>query len=198
MARPRTIDRDRVLDCVEHLVQREGATALTLDAVAREAGITKGGLQYCFGSKDDLITALIDRWIAVFDAQVSQNMPARPDATDRARAYVVVASQIDEATQARMAGMLVTLMQSPKHLHRLRAWYARWFKVCNPASAVARRARTALFAAEGHFFYAAQGLLKWIRRSGKLSSLILSNWSRPCRPARIDKAPDYYIAHRYG
>ncbi|AZV38250.1 TetR/AcrR family transcriptional regulator [Komagataeibacter xylinus] len=160
MARPRTIDRDRVLDCVEHLVQREGVAALTLDAVAREAGITKGGLQYCFGSKDDLITALIDRWIAVFDAQVSQNMPGNPDATDRARAYLLVASQIDEATQARMAGMLVTLMQSPKHLHRLRAWYARWFKVCNPASAVARRARTALFAAEGAFFLRSTGFIE--------------------------------------
>ncbi|MFT9215294.1 MAG: TetR/AcrR family transcriptional regulator, partial [Acetobacter malorum] len=57
MARPRTINRERVMECAEQLVQRDGAIALTLDAVAREAGITKGGLQYCFGSKDDLITA---------------------------------------------------------------------------------------------------------------------------------------------
>lgn len=51
MARPRTIDRERVLKSAEQLVQRAGATAMTLEAVAKEAGITKGGLQYCFGSK---------------------------------------------------------------------------------------------------------------------------------------------------
>ncbi|WP_284209576.1 hypothetical protein [Methylorubrum aminovorans] len=42
MGRTRTIDRDNVLDHAEQIVCREGATALTFDAVARAAGITKG------------------------------------------------------------------------------------------------------------------------------------------------------------
>ena len=60
--RPRTIDRDKVLDAAEAVVQRTGASGLTIDAVAREAGITKGGVQYCFGSKDSLINAMLQRW----------------------------------------------------------------------------------------------------------------------------------------
>ncbi|MFW6683043.1 TetR/AcrR family transcriptional regulator [Komagataeibacter intermedius] len=152
MARPRTIDRKNVLDCVEQLVQREGANALTLDAVAREAGITKGGLQDRFGSKDDLISALIDRWLDAFDARVARHIGPDASVADRARAYVRAVSQLDDTTQARIAGMLVTLLQSPKYLQKIRAWYAGWFSGCDPDCAEARQARTALFAAEGAFF----------------------------------------------
>ena len=53
--RPRSIDRDKVLDAAEGIVAAEGAAGLTFDAVARAAGITKGGVQYCFGTKDKLI-----------------------------------------------------------------------------------------------------------------------------------------------
>ena len=62
--RPRSIDRDKVLDAAEGIVAAEGAAGLTFDAVARAAGITKGGVQYCFGTKDKLIEAMIDRWSA--------------------------------------------------------------------------------------------------------------------------------------
>lgn len=43
--RPRTIDRDKVLDAAEAIVSRVGASGLTFEAVARAAGITKGGVQ---------------------------------------------------------------------------------------------------------------------------------------------------------
>ncbi|KAB8122414.1 TetR/AcrR family transcriptional regulator [Komagataeibacter medellinensis] len=160
MARPRTIDRDSVLDSAERLVQRRGASALTLDAVAREAGITKGGLQYCFGSKDDLITALIDRWIAQFDAQIARHLG--PDPTPRARvaAYVAACGQTDAPTHARLVGMLVTLLHSPRHLQRVRDWYAGWFHEHMPGSDAGERARTAFFAAEGAFFLRSLGFVE--------------------------------------
>ncbi|GBQ15099.1 TetR family transcriptional regulator [Komagataeibacter rhaeticus DSM 16663] len=160
MARPRTIDRESVLDSAEQLVQRQGAAALTLDAVARAAGITKGGLQYCFGSKDDLITALIDRWIAGFDAQVARHAGPNPTPGARAAAYVMACSQSDATTHARMVGMLVTLLQSPRHLQRVRDWYAGWFHDCMPDSEAGRRAGTAIFAAEGAFFLRCLGFVE--------------------------------------
>ena len=52
--RPRTIDRDKVLDAAEDIVMAQGASGLTFDALAKAAGITKGGLQYCFGTKENL------------------------------------------------------------------------------------------------------------------------------------------------
>lgn len=56
MGRRRTIDRDQLLDAAEAVIAREGAAGLTIDAVAKEMGITKGGVQYCFGTKDALST----------------------------------------------------------------------------------------------------------------------------------------------
>lgn len=43
MGRQRTIDRDKVLDAAEDIVIKQGAAALTIDAVAKSMGISKGG-----------------------------------------------------------------------------------------------------------------------------------------------------------
>ncbi|GAA4483280.1 helix-turn-helix domain-containing protein [Microbacterium panaciterrae] len=60
MARPPHA-RERVLDAFEALLISDGERAATLDAVARAAGVSKGGLLYHFGSKDDLAAAMIAR-----------------------------------------------------------------------------------------------------------------------------------------
>jgi AcrR family transcriptional regulator len=62
MGRQRSIDRDKVLDVAEEIVATQGAAGLTIDSVARAMGISKGGVQYCFGSKDAMIDAMFDRW----------------------------------------------------------------------------------------------------------------------------------------
>lgn len=160
MGRPRSIDRDKVLDIAERIVREEGATAMTFDAIAKAAGITKGGLQYCFGSKDDLIAAMADRWLKVFDAEVARDTPPDGSSLDWARGYVTTSARIDEATQTKMAGMLVSLLQSPGHLGQARAWYAEWLKRLEPGSEAERRARTAFFAAEGAFFLRSLGLVE--------------------------------------
>ena len=160
MGRPRSIDRDRVLDIAERIVREEGATALTFDAVCKAAGITKGGLQYCFGSKDDLISAIAERWVRSFDAEVARHTP--PDATglDRVRGYVTASARLDEPSQTKMAGMLVSLLQSPEHMEKARGWYAEWLERLDPGSEAGRRARTAFLAAEGAFFLRGLGLIE--------------------------------------
>ena len=50
--------KDRLLDAASTVVHRDGAQALTLDAVAAEAEVSKGGLLYHFASKRDLIDGL--------------------------------------------------------------------------------------------------------------------------------------------
>lgn len=43
MGRRKTIDREVLLDAAEHIVTTHGAAALTIDALAKAVGITKGG-----------------------------------------------------------------------------------------------------------------------------------------------------------
>lgn len=60
MSRPQT-SRERILDAFETILIADGERAATLEAVAARAGVSKGGLLYHFGSKDALITGLVDR-----------------------------------------------------------------------------------------------------------------------------------------
>jgi AcrR family transcriptional regulator len=50
-----------LLDAAETVVERQGIANLTLDAVAAQAGLSKGGLLYHFPSKDRLVEALVAR-----------------------------------------------------------------------------------------------------------------------------------------
>src|SRR6476661_8542517 len=58
MAR-KPVAREAVLDAFESLLIAEGERAATLDAVARLAGVSKGGLLYHFPTKEAMISALL-------------------------------------------------------------------------------------------------------------------------------------------
>jgi AcrR family transcriptional regulator len=60
---PPTPARERVLDAYEALLADGSERAATLDAVARQAGVSKGGLLYHFGSKESLVAGLTDRML---------------------------------------------------------------------------------------------------------------------------------------
>lgn len=53
----RTSKRTRILDAVVAIIQRDGVTAVTFDAVGAEAKLTRGGLLYHFPSREELILA---------------------------------------------------------------------------------------------------------------------------------------------
>jgi AcrR family transcriptional regulator len=53
--------QDRLLDAAEQVVLRDGISNLTLESVAKEAGVSKGGLLYHYPSKSVLITAIVNR-----------------------------------------------------------------------------------------------------------------------------------------
>jgi len=53
--------RDLLLNAAENVAVREGASRLTFDAVAAEAGVSKGGLLHYFSSKEQLIEAMVQR-----------------------------------------------------------------------------------------------------------------------------------------
>ncbi|VXB00685.1 Regulatory protein, tetR family [Microbacterium sp. 8M] len=70
MARPPHA-RERVIDAYEALLISEGERAATLDAVARAAGVSKGGLLYHFSSKEELASAMLARLARLVDEDVA-------------------------------------------------------------------------------------------------------------------------------
>ncbi|GAA1995093.1 TetR/AcrR family transcriptional regulator [Nakamurella flavida] len=58
---PPPLARDKVLDAFEHLLVEKGERAATMEAIAAQAGVSKGGLIYHFNSKDALVEGLDQR-----------------------------------------------------------------------------------------------------------------------------------------
>ncbi len=54
---------ETLLDAAIRVVTRDGFAAMTLEAVAKEAGVSKGGLTHHFATKDALITAMLDHFV---------------------------------------------------------------------------------------------------------------------------------------
>ncbi|HXZ60012.1 MAG TPA: TetR/AcrR family transcriptional regulator [Steroidobacteraceae bacterium] len=69
--------RDRLLDAAERVVVESGATHLTLDAVAKSAGVSKGGLLYHFPSKEALLEGMLSRHFQDVDAEVAKRLASR-------------------------------------------------------------------------------------------------------------------------
>jgi len=110
--------KDRLLNAAGAVVRRDGPQALTLDAVAAEAGVSKGGLLYHFGTKQELIEALVARWLAEFQADI--------DAADPhfVRGYVRASDPAGEI--ADELGLLAALVADPAVLRTVRDRYAIW------------------------------------------------------------------------
>jgi AcrR family transcriptional regulator len=59
--------REQILDAANAVVALRGVANLTLEEVAREAGLSKGGVLYHFPGKEALTAAMIERFITRFD-----------------------------------------------------------------------------------------------------------------------------------
>ncbi|MFD6949914.1 TetR family transcriptional regulator [Nocardiopsis sp. TSRI0078] len=61
--------RDRILDSLQAILVNEGYSGVTLEAVARDASVSKGGLLYHFPSKAAMLTGLIERLSALAEEE---------------------------------------------------------------------------------------------------------------------------------
>jgi AcrR family transcriptional regulator len=73
----------RILDAAENLIIARGVAALTLEAAAREAGVSKGGLLYHFASKEALLEALLGRLAAFIAQEFAACVAAQPEGRGR-------------------------------------------------------------------------------------------------------------------
>lgn len=80
---PATDAPSRILDAAENLIIARGVAALTLEAAAREAGVSKGGLLYHFASKEALLEALLRRLSAFIAQEFAACVAAQPEGPGR-------------------------------------------------------------------------------------------------------------------
>ncbi|UUE43645.1 TetR family transcriptional regulator [Pectobacterium aroidearum] len=157
MARKKTIGNDQILDAAEQVLLRDGVHRFTLDAVAAEAGISKGGLVYSFPSKDLLIMTMLSRELARFE-QEAQQQTARYANQPYADVlgHIAAIGQEEDETTSRAVGLLTALVHSPAMLEPVREFYRIRLDRLRDTTPTMQRIRLAFLATEGVFLL--QGL----------------------------------------
>lgn len=150
MGRKQTIDRGALLDAAERVALRNGAGQLTMDAVAAEAGVSKGGVLYAFPSKDALIDAMFSRVFAAMDAIADAFLTAAGDTPEnRVRAHVLGSKGASDLVTERSLALIANFMRSPQYRKGAQDYYRDVMGRLDLSKPVGRRARLALLACEG-------------------------------------------------
>ena len=126
----RTLARkERLLRAAERVLLRSGVQALTLDAVAREANTSKGGLLHHFRSRPALLEALLEDMIGQVQDDLVGLAQADPDPSGRhVRAYLtVLAGPARDGNRTRTAA-LAALLFDPASRQSWRVFSDAWLE----------------------------------------------------------------------
>lgn len=113
--------RTRLLDAAVAVVRRDGAQSLTLDAVAAQAGVSKGGLLYHFKAKRELLDGMVDRWLAAWQEHID-----RESGDAGLLAGFVAAAHVPPEERDAEFALLAALIAEPAVLAAVRERYAAW------------------------------------------------------------------------
>lgn len=122
----------KIMDAAERIIVREGVLHLTLDAVAAEAGMSKGGLLYHFPTKDALIQGMVEHLTEEAQTTIERYIAQDPEPKGRyTRAILAINfpeahSEADRHKQVAGA-LLAAVFTNPKFLDPVRAVYRQGY-----------------------------------------------------------------------
>ena len=125
--------RERILNAAEERLLASGPAGLVLDAIAADAGVSKGGLLYHFGSKETLVAGLCERMLDRFDRQLAGLREADAGGSGAAARAYLASTVTDEGKPADtsaqlMAGILATLGHDSPQLEAVRSRFTEWHR----------------------------------------------------------------------
>ncbi len=145
------VARDAVLDAFVCVLIEEGERAATVDAVARRAGVSKGGLLYHFPNKEAMIAELLER----LDGLLAEDVLAMAAAPEGAAAYFIKSSTWADTPLDRLfvAATRLAEVAHAETLRRIAAAQADWLELLardvGPAMA-----KAVLYMGDGLYFNA--------------------------------------------
>ena len=123
--------RREILNAANQIVINLGVESLTLEATARAAGLSKGGLLYHFPTKQALIEGMIRHYLQRFESDLQSS--ARSIPTDQrgrlTRAYLETTFADNERTPRLNAGLLAAIATDPSLLSPVQESFADWVAV---------------------------------------------------------------------
>lgn len=144
--------KKHILEAANRVIQRDGVAKLTLEAVAAEAKVSKGGLLYHFPNKNALIMGMIDYFLGNFEGILDQAKTDNPDPRDWLRGYVrstfdMTNSQLDDSR-----ALIAAVANQPELLARVREKYADWQALAEGTGIDPALATVIRLAADGLWF----------------------------------------------
>lgn len=122
----RPSNRTRILDAAVRLIEQAGMTAVTFDAVAAEAGLTRGGLTYHFPSREALLLGLHQHMAEAWEADMEQAAGGRADTLSPAARHAAYARVSSEGATRAMLLVMVESAADPAHAAPWREANERW------------------------------------------------------------------------
>ena len=191
--------RDRMLDAAEVVVVRQGIANLTLEAVAAEAGLSKGGLLHHFPNKDRLIEAMVTR-AAENQRAYYQNACARtPEGAGRMARGVLtncltdVESWTDQLRRSS-AAVFAALAHKPALIEPMRAVYSELYRSLEHEGLRDGAGEAVAAAADGLWLNWVLGLVpvdqaRLTRVRSALETLLTPAEPAPSRASKTSKLP---------
>ncbi|WP_375783460.1 TetR/AcrR family transcriptional regulator [Bradyrhizobium sp. Pha-3] len=108
--------RNAALDAAITIVTRDGPGRLTLDAIARESGLSKGGVMHQFRTKEAVLRALLEQQMAHFEEFSTRYLETARETTDQPELAAQIAT-LREAISTPRAGafaLLAAMNENPE------------------------------------------------------------------------------------
>src|SRR5690606_27453443 len=151
MGRKRAIDQQGILDAAERVVARDGAANLSIDRVAKEAGISKASVLYDFKTKQAVLEAVVERAFARDNAmhgQLEEGLATHENRTITGR---ILGAEVPLAEPFRNAALILSAaLVADKSLRaKMQATQARVIEDVQRTAHSPRGAQLAYLALEG-------------------------------------------------
>lgn len=144
MGRYKKLERNDLLDAAEKLIRERGAHTLSIGNVALMANVSKGGVQSNFGTRENLVNALLDRW----DASLAEAIQDLRDAPNRPASELELRMQAARNANAKKpdhyAAMMALIAQSNDLRARSRDWMSQQMSGIDTSTAEGQKERLAL------------------------------------------------------
>jgi AcrR family transcriptional regulator len=161
--------RERVLSAAVDIVARDGSSHLTMDAVAAESGLSKGGVLYHFPSKETLLAAMLDHALAGYEQRWQTNQEEHDDSA--LQAWIRAEQEESPAVRSLAQALLANAAEAPALLEPARVLTKQVLKRIRKESADADLAVLLMYSAEGM----------------RLSSMLDLSPFKPAQRARLSK-----------
>ena len=153
------VDKETIIRAAEEVVREKGARKLTLDAVASQCGLSKGGLLHHFRTKQALLKAMLESTVAREMEMISEYCASDgSNGTLASRIHSLFGLMEDDESLPR--SLIAAVAEDPSLLEPIKAKEARIrHEICD-VSSDPELAQLLLFAARGIFLGRVLGVIE--------------------------------------